>query len=181
MFRPPPAMLSLSSKACGTGFDTPSLLSKRCGSNSFAVSHAFSVGVGVQFSSSVVRHFVASSRARTVHVVALVNAVRCRVVHRCGVIIAPRVGSRRSEIHRTRRGPLEASRRFLAHPAVIHSALSTSFQHSRIGASALSSLSMLKQRHSFRLPPHHRLVATGFIGVPSSCVGAPALQPQRWA
>jgi len=42
---------------------------------------------------------------------------------------------------------------------------------------------MKRCRQTQALSSEHnkRLVATGFIVVPSSYVGAPALQPQRWA
>ena len=110
--------------------------------------------------SLVARHFVARSRAGGVHVLALVNLVRRRTVHRYGVVVAHRVYSRRSEVNRARRGPLAVCRRVATPPTVIDSTSVASFVLPRIRVSALSSAPMKTYRHPVNLPPNQRFVVT---------------------
>ena len=146
-----------------------------------ASSQKLNVAFSTSSSSSVVQHFVASARARSVDVSALVRAVPDHVAHRCSSVIAHRCREARSEGHYSRRGPLAEFVSVPAHSTVSKLTSAVWFRHSRIGCSALSSVPMQRNRHSFRLPPNHRLVATGFIVFPSSYVSAPALQPGRSA
>ena len=145
-------------------------------------SQASSVAFGVPIASVEVQHSVASSLARGVDVGALVNVVRCCVVHRRDVVIAHRVRSRRSELDRPRRGPLVASRRVATHPTVSGSTSAASFVLPRISISTLSSSLMQTHHHPSALPPNHRIkVVRSAHSTAQTLRSCAALYARRWA
>lgn len=146
-----------------------------------ASSQKSNVAFGIPSVSSVGYHFFESSLAHSIDVSALVKGVPHRVAHRCHSVIAHHSREVREDGYYPRRGPLVESVSVTAHPTVCCSTLAVPFQNSRIRTNALSSSLMQTHCHSLNLPPNHRLVATGVSVSPSSCVGAPALQPKRYA